>query len=202
MTKLPPNLFVSAKSSRAIPAARPLRRDLLIQATLDAGVRAIDYYPTVVIDDRVIRTDAIVLDRDDGRYVIDFVDARPETDPSGEGLLQLAFDQNCTGMMEIRSADVRREPRLSAARAVWQFADMTASTHDRAQVLDALDAEGPVPIRALDGLTSTGRSVVDVVYALACEGSVALDLTGGLDGRTIVRAGVAAVPGLRLRYGT
>jgi len=59
-----------------------------IQSTFDAGVRRIDFRPTVALDDHVIPTEAIVVDRDDGRYAIDFVDARPEGDPLGEGLLQ------------------------------------------------------------------------------------------------------------------
>jgi len=75
-TKPAAALFASFKTSRAIPCSRPHRRDLLIQSTLDAGVRAIEYHPMVVLDDHVIRTDAIVLDRDDGFFAIDFVDAR------------------------------------------------------------------------------------------------------------------------------
>jgi hypothetical protein len=197
MQKLAATLFVSFKTSLAIPAGHPLRRDFLIQSTLDGRVRRIDYHPAA--DGRVTGTDAIVIDRDDGRFAIDFINARPEGDPPGEGLLRFAFDENCSGILTVKAADIRREPRLTSAREVWRFATMTVDGADRAEVLGALDAEGPIPVRALEGLISTRRDMLAVVYALACEGSVSLDLHTGLDGRTIVRAGIAcASSGLRL----
>ncbi|WP_338835128.1 hypothetical protein [Bradyrhizobium septentrionale] len=198
-TKTAAALFTSFKTSRAIPCGRPHRRDFMIQSTLDAGVRAIEYHPMVVLDDHVIRTDAIVLDRDDGRFAIDFVDARTPEDARAEGLLQIGFEQHCSGIIAVSAADVGREPRLSAARQVWVHAGMTVTSDDRAQILDALECEGPVPLRALHGLVATRRDAVQVVYALACEGSVSIDLRAGLDGRTIVRGGAL---GLGLRYGT
>jgi hypothetical protein len=180
-------LFVSFKTSRAIPGILPYRRDFMIQATLDAGVRRIDYHPVVALDDRVIRTETVAVERDDGRYVIDFVDARPLDDPQAEGLLQLGFELGCSGILAVTAADMAREPILSAAREVWHYSGVTLHAGDRAQVLEALDEEGPVPLRALQGLVCTRRDPVHVVYALACEGSVAIDLQAGLDGRTIVR---------------
>ncbi len=203
MKKQTANLFVSFKTSRAIPVARPLRRDFMIQSSLDAGVRRIDFHPTVLLDDHMIQTDTIVVDRDDGRFAVDFVDARPDGDPSGEGMLHLAFEERCTGILKVTAADVRREPLLSSAREVWRHAAMNINAGDRAQILDALDNEGPVPLRALHGLVATSRDAITVVYALACEGSTSIDLSAGLDGRTIVRPGIMGTAcGLHLRYGT
>lgn len=171
----------------------------MIQATLDPSVRRIEYHPMIVIDDRAIGTEAIVVDRDDGKYVIDFVDARPPQDPQGEGVLQIGFDRCCSGIIAVTAADMGREPLLSAAREVWHYADVSLHAGDRAQVLEALDEEGPLPLRALHGLVATRRDPVHIVYALACEGSLAIDLRAGLDGRTIVRG---ATFGLNRRYGT
>ncbi|MDX3968264.1 MAG: hypothetical protein QHD01_16900 [Bradyrhizobium sp.] len=197
MKKAASALFVSFKSARAIPCARPLRRDFMIQSTLDPGVRRIDFHPAVALDDRPIRTDAIVLHRDDGRFVVDFVDARLPEDPQGEGLLQIAFRQECAGIFAITAPDVGREPRMSAAREVWRHSIIAVNSNDRAQVLDALDREGPVPLRAFDGLVATSRDCEEVVYAMACEGSVDIDLSAGLDdGRAIVSGGSL---GLRCR---
>ncbi|MCG6205831.1 hypothetical protein LPW26_14360 [Rhodopseudomonas sp. HC1] len=192
-------LFVSFKTAQAIPSARPRRRDFLIQSTFDVGVRRIDFHPTVVVDDRVVRTDAIVVHRDDGRFVVDFVDARIPEDPQGEGLMHLGFALECSGILAVTTVDVLREPRLSAARSIWRHAWIPLAADDRAQVLDALEAEGPIPLRALDGLVATRRDPLMVVYALACEGSIALDLTSGLDGRTLVRG---TGYGLCRRFGT
>ncbi|MCK1298472.1 hypothetical protein IVB33_08240 [Bradyrhizobium sp. 24] len=200
MKKAAAALFASFKTSRAIPCSRLHRRDFMIQSTLDAGVRAIEYHPMVVLDDHVIRTDAIVLDRDDGRFAIDFVDARPPEDPRAEGLLHIGFEQRCSGIIAVTAADVGREPRLSAAREVWFHAGMTVTADDRAHVLDALDREGPVPMRSLQALAGTRRDPAQVVYALACEGSLSIDLRRGLEGRAIVRGGGLGLGGLR--YGT
>ncbi|WP_028133523.1 hypothetical protein [Bradyrhizobium japonicum] len=198
-TKNAAALFASFKTSRAIPCARPLRRDFMIQSTFDAGVRAIEYHPMVVLDDHVIRTDAVLVDRDDGRYVVDFVDARPPGDPEAAGLLQLGFEQDSSGILSVTTADVGREPLLSAAREVWRHSTIAVSAGDRAQVLEALEQEGPIPLRAFAGLVATRRYPIEVVYALACEGSVGIDLTCGLDARAIVRCGDL---GLSRRYGT
>lgn len=192
-------LFVSFKTSRAIPCTPPLRRDFMIQTTLDAGVRRIDYEPSVVLDHRMVRTEAIVVDRDDGRYPVDFVDARPPEDPHGEGVLQLGFELGCSGILAVTAADVGREPLLSAAREVWRHSAIAVNACDRAQILEALEQEGPVPLRSMNGLVDTRRDPTEVVYALACEGSVAIDLSGGLHGRAIVRGGDV---GLIRCYGT
>lgn len=203
MQRKPNVMFVSFKTARAIPVRDSVRRDFLIQATLDPCVRRIDYHPTAVVFDRSARADALVLHRDDGRFAVDFVEARPAEDPHGEALLQLAFDEKCSGLLALTEAAVRREPLFSSAREVWRYAAVRINASDRAQVVDALEAEGPVPLRALDGLVNTSRDVVEVIYALACEGSVTLDLRAPLDDRAIVRAGITgAAGGLHLRYGT
>jgi hypothetical protein len=195
----PSHLFVSFKCAGAIPVGTCLRRDFLIQSTLDGGVSRIEYRPTISLPDRPVRIDAVILDRDDGRFAVDFVDTRPPEDPDAEGLLQLAFEQGCAGLIEVDEASIRCEPRFSSSREVWQYASLRVSASDREQIIETLENEGPIPLRALDGLVQTSRDVVDVVYALACEGSVVLDLRASLGDRAIVRAGVIATRSHQLR---
>jgi hypothetical protein len=135
-----------------------------------------------------VRIDALVLHRDDGRFAVDFVDTHLAEDPDGEALLQLAFDEKCSSLLAIDEADVRCEPRFTSAREVWRHAAIKINAADCAQIVDALEAEGPVPLRALEGLMNTSRDAVEVVYVLACEGIVTLDLCSPLDDRAIVRA--------------
>jgi hypothetical protein len=194
MRKPPSGLFVSFKATGAIPVGSNGRRDLLIQATLDGGVRRIEYHPTTSVLGQTVRADAMIFDRDDGRFAIDHVGARQPNDPEQDALLHLAFEQKCSGLLEVTDADIRREPQFTSARKVWQYAAMRISVDDRAQIIGALEMEGPVPIRALDGLVDTSRDTGEVVYALACEGSVTLDLRVPLDDRSIVRAGVTIAP--------
>lgn len=200
MQNRPGLLFVSHKTMRAIPVRNAIRRDFMIQATLDPGVRRIEYHPTAWASDRCVPVDALVLHRDDGRFAVDFVEARPAADPNGEALLQLGFEEKCSGLLAVTDSDVRRDPLFSSAREVWRHATININAADRSQIVDALETEGPVPLRALEGLVNTRRDTVEVVYALACEGSVILDLRAPLGDRAIVRAGPSMARS-RLRFG-
>jgi len=197
-----PNLFIGYKSAKAIPVRDPMVRDFLIQATLDPMVFAIDYQPTVVHADRVLPVNGIVLERcGDRRFAVDFVGARPPTDPQGEALLQVAFERGCAGIMEVTAADIRAEPRLSSAREVWGHGSIYVHGDDRAQIVEALESEGPLEMAELDRLADTRRETRAVVCALACEGSVELDLRLGLGPAATVRLG-SRRPSLRMHgYG-
>jgi hypothetical protein len=69
-------LFVSAKTAAAIPARHPALRDALIQASLDRLVQSIAYVPSASVVTERVKLDAIVLQRDDGRFLLDVVPAR------------------------------------------------------------------------------------------------------------------------------
>lgn len=196
------NLFIGFKSAKAIPVRDNLVRDFLTQTTLDPDVRAIDYQATLFADKRVVPVDGIIVERFDGRYAVDLVDARPAYDPAAEALLQVAFERNCTGMIEISAADIRAEPRLSSAREVWRHRTVHVHADDRAQVVEALASEGPLELARLDELFSTRHEARAVIYSLACEGTVELDLRIGLGADAVVRTG-SHRPVARLRaYGT
>ena len=160
-------LFVGPKSERAIPVRHHLRRDFLIQSTLDANVRRIAYHPGLQVDGTIVAVDALVLDRDDGLFAVDLTDARPSCDPTGEHLLALAFAEGCTAILTVDAADVRREPRFSAARRIWRHRDVHVHSNDREQILGTLDAEGPLPLRSIPALVDTDRDPISVVFALA-----------------------------------
>jgi hypothetical protein len=184
------HLFIGHKSQAAIPFVSTQRRDYLIQATLDYGVRAIEYHPAMRIDGAVVRIDALIIDADSGRFAVDLSDARAACDPDAEGLMHLAFEEECSGIMVVADAEIRREPRFSACRTVWQHCNVHIRGDDREAVMHVLHSEGPVPLRALQGLVDTTRDVETIVYSLACSGDVCLDLrTAPLDERTVVRAG-------------
>lgn len=197
------SLFVGPKTNCAVPVRDVSHRDFLIQSSLDGCVRRIEYHPALRVDDGIVRVDALIVDSDEGRHAVDFVDARPDCDPMADHLLHLAFSEGCGGIMEVTADDIRREPRFSSARNVWRHRDTRIHTDDRVEVLGALENEGPVPIRSLHGLTATSRDVSDVVFALACSGELEIDLRRPLNDRMIVRLGLRSgiQPG-RLSYGT
>jgi hypothetical protein len=194
------NLIVTSKCSRAIPAQNIHRRDFIIQSTLDGSVRRIEYHPAMQVDDAIVEVDAIIIDSDSGRHVIDFIEARPEFDPIGENLMHLGFCEGCSGIMYVTGEDIRKEPRFSASREVWRHHAIRIHTDDRAQIEFALECEGPQPLGSLYRLVDTSRDVSQIVFSMACCGDVEIDLDGQLGLRTIVRPGKRSAS--RLAYGT
>lgn len=182
------DLFIGFKASRAIPVNNTLTRDFLIQATLDGDVRRIEYQNSVVIDERIVAVEGLIVERFDGRYAVDLVDARPAHDPAAESLTYLAFARRCHGIIEVRAADLRGEPRCSTARDVWSHRTVRVHADDRAQVLETLDSGGPVELAYLAESIATRGDARAVIYALACEGAVELDLQGFAED-IIVRSG-------------
>jgi hypothetical protein len=183
------NLFIGFKASRAIPVRNNLTRDFLVQSTLDSGVRRIDYQADLLADERIVPVCGIILERFDGRYAVDIVDARPACDSAAEMLQQIASGRNCAGIIEVGAADIRAEPRFSSAREVWSYRTVHVHGDDRLQILEALENEGPVELARLDGLVMTRGEARATIYSMACEGSVELDLRDGLDADTVVRIG-------------
>lgn len=186
------NLFVSHKASRAIPFANTVTQDFLIQSTLDPGVRRIEYQSCVAIDERIVSTEGIIVDRFDGRYAVDLVDNRPaHGQAAAEALTQLAFASRCHGIVEVSAADVRAEPLCSSARDVWSHHAVRVHADDRAEIREALEIGGPVGLANLIGSVVTRGDARAVVFALACDGSVEFDLHDGITDDLIVRSGYA-----------
>ncbi|MGY3236679.1 hypothetical protein ACVMAJ_003569 [Bradyrhizobium sp. USDA 4448] len=183
------NLFISHKASRAIPFTSTLTRDYLIQTTLDSDINRIEYQSSVVLDQRIVSAGGIIVQRFDGRFAVDLVHARPASDPAAEALTQLAFARRCHGIIEVTAADIRAEPRCSAAREVWSHRSVRMHADDRAEILETLERDGPVGLGQLVGSVATRGEARALVFALASEGAVELDLHGGITDELIVRSG-------------
>lgn len=83
-------LFISAKTSTAIPARSVLLRDALIEASLDPKISSIDYTASARVALASVKLCAIVIVIHDGRYVLDFVESRPLRDIDADGLADRA----------------------------------------------------------------------------------------------------------------
>jgi hypothetical protein len=116
-------LFVSAKTSTAIPSRCALVRDALVQASLDPAVRSIDFIPTARVGPTPVDLNAVVIARDDGRYLLDVLQARPLRDVENEGLALLALDQLGLPSWTLTEADIgasRGLPtRASSGATAW-----------------------------------------------------------------------------------
>jgi hypothetical protein len=179
--------FVSQKSGMLpIPVRHHLLRDALAQAALDPAVRAIEYLPAIQVS-MATKVDAIVLDRDDGRYHLEIPEARPRQSIArtlivAQALLDLGLRPHVR-----TEGDILREPHYTNARTVWAHAH-PVPVGLRLQVLGTLTDDGAMPLGELLSRLRSDRDPAPSVMALACQNRIELDLTSApLGPATVVR---------------
>jgi hypothetical protein len=183
------NLFVSAKTSVAIPTVCALVRDALIQASLDPAVRSIEFLAQARVGTTPVDLDAVVIVRDDGRFVLDVVPARPVRDVEDEGLALIALAELGLKQITLTAADIRREPRFANSRLVWSYRLHPVGLSMRMRVLQILGDDGPMTLSRLLSTVRTDRDPTPAVMAMACSDLIELDLVSRpLGPQTIVRA--------------
>jgi hypothetical protein len=162
-----PDLFISDKTAAPIPAQHPALRDVLIQASLDSQVRSIVYVPSA---------DAIALQRDDGRFLLDVLPARRIRTSEEQQLAQIAVADLGLKSMVLTAEEVRREPRFTNSRLVWSHRYTPVPLGLRLRILLALRDEGPMPLGELLKSILSEVDPAPAVMALACANLVELDL--------------------------
>lgn len=183
------NLFLSAKTSTAIPAKHQLVRDALVAASLDPAVRSIDYVASARVASQSVKLDAVVLVRDDGRYVLDVLEARPLRDIDAEGLAQIALRDLGLTPLTLSQADIRREPRFTNAKLVWSYRLCPVGISLRMKILGILGEDGPMSMARLLSSIQADRDPSPAILALACSDLIALDLiTQPLSPATIAKS--------------
>jgi hypothetical protein len=170
------DLFISAKTSTAVPARITVVREALIQATLDPQVRSLDFVPTATVEATQIALRAIVVVRDDGRYYLDITEARPLRDVEAEGLALIALDRLDLKPFTLTSADIKGEPRFANAKSVWQHRMHPVGIVMRLKVLTVLQDEGPLRLGCLLKRIDVGRDPAPAIMAMACSDLIELDL--------------------------
>jgi len=170
------NLFVSAKTSTAIPAACSLVRDALIQATLDPQVRSIEFRAQARVDAAPVDINAIVIVRDDGRFVLDVVPARSIRDIEHEGMALIAYSRLGLTPITLTAADIKREPRFANSRLVWSYRLAPVGISMRMAVLQILADDGPMALSRLLSTLRADRDPSPSIMALACSDLIELDL--------------------------
>jgi hypothetical protein len=179
-----PNVFSTPKTASAIPTTSALHRDLLIQSTLDPTVRSIEFVWRVHHGDQSAPANTLLLHRDDGRFLLDIIGARPERDPDEEEALFLGLKSEGVQLLEVEPSDIRREPRFTNARRIWNQRENCPSPRDRQRLLDTLHEHGPLSIGDLEDFANATADVEVSVCSLACNDLVSVDLDSqplGLD---------------------
>jgi hypothetical protein len=129
------DLFVSAKTATAIPARHPALRDALIQASLDPQVRLIAYFASTSVASGQVELDAVVIQSDIGRFLLDVVPARRTCDGEEKGLGQIALTE--LGLEQIILTTEERAPLYECAPCLVVSRDPRASRTAHAHPADA-----------------------------------------------------------------
>jgi hypothetical protein len=181
-------LFVSAKTSTAIPARCALVRDALVQASLDPATRSIDFIAQARVGATPVDLNVVVIHRDDGRFYLDVVAARPLRDVENEGLALIALQNLGLTAITLTAADVKREPRFANSNLVWSYREHPVGIGLRMRVLQILADDGPMTLSRLLPAVWSDRDPSAAVMSLACADLIELDLVSRpLGPQTIVR---------------
>jgi hypothetical protein len=180
-----PDYFVSAKTSTAIRARHPALREALVQASLDPAVRSIGCVASAPAASGQVELDAVVVQRDDGRYLLDVVPARPDD----EGLQREALRGLGLPPLVVTSEDLRAEPRRSNVDLVWSHHGRGVALDLRLCILQILVDDGPLHLGQLLQRIRTDREPAAAVMSLACSDLLEIDLTSDRIGpATLVRS--------------
>jgi hypothetical protein len=184
-------LFISAKTCTAIPTRCAHLRDALIQASLDPVVRSIEFLAAARVGAASIDLNAIVLERDDGRYLLDVVPARPLRDVEHDGLALIALEELGLPSIVLTTADIQREPRFANSRLAWSYRLHPVGISMRMHVLQVLSDDGPMMLGNLLDAVRSDRDPIPAIMALACANLIELDLVSQpLGPATIARSRV------------
>jgi hypothetical protein len=185
----PSSIFQSAKTAEGIPHLGGLVHDALVQNTLAPAVRAIGYIGTATAGSREIDVAAITITRDDGRYHLDIVPARPLRSIVDDHLARQALCDLGLMSIEVTAADIMSEPRFSSARAVWTYRRCAVSLDMRMKIKMALAEEGPLSLHHLCTLVQGPEDPFSCVLSLACCDALQIDLLSEPIGpQTIIRS--------------
>jgi hypothetical protein len=183
----PSDLFVSVKAATPIPVQHPAVRDALIQVSLDRRVRSISYVAGAIVASKEIDLGAIVVDRDDGRFFLDVVEARRIRDLDDEGLALIKLAELGLKPWIISAQQLRLEPHFTNAQFVWLYNGHRVPRELRKRILGALRDREQMTLGELEQSVGSDPSID--VMALVCADQLELDLTSAaIQLTTIVRA--------------
>lgn len=169
------------KSSSPILKRSRAFNNLVVQLSIDPGVRSIRYVDSLPAMGRRVKVEMLVAERDDGeRFGHDLVHERQTRDLDSEGLLLLALEANNIHLVEVDQKRIDQEPLASNSLTIWKNRSHPVDDSTRAAIVRALTKQGPVAIRKLGEIAGVSYPLKSVC-ALIWNGIVAVDLSDQLD---------------------
>jgi hypothetical protein len=173
-----PDFFMSAKTKAGpIPARHPALRSALVLASLDPSVRSIVHVARANVGSDPVDVDAVVLARDDGRFVLDVVPARRPLKFDEAALRGIALRSLGLASLTVTSEDLAIEPRRSNVDLVWSHRGRSVALDLRLGIIQVLLDDGPLSLGQLLQRVRADREPAAAVMALACDDLLELDLT-------------------------
>jgi hypothetical protein len=170
------NFFISAKTTVPIPNRGGLVRDALIQTSLDPKVRAIDFVEGTPLGKAPLNLDAIVVERDDGRFVLDIVPGRSLRGLDEAELVETALANLGLTPIVVSAADIRREPLFSNARHVWACSQRAVHIGMRLRIVRTLSEDGPMNLDHLCSMVEGPQDPAAAVFALVCANLIEIEI--------------------------
>jgi hypothetical protein len=177
--------FRTPKFSSAIPKRSRCFNNLALQLLLDPLVRSIKYVDSLSALRRRIKVEMLIAEREDGRFAYDLIDERPPRDLDEEGLLLIALQENCIGLIEVDRTHVNKEPRAANCLLIWNHRSHPVDDSARRSIDRALRKHGSLTIRKLGEIARVSNPM-KTVCALVAKGALAVDLSRRLDAEATV----------------
>jgi hypothetical protein len=173
------------KATSAIPAGSANFGKLVVQFSVSASVRSFEFLASLPVLGMRVAIEMLVATRHDGRYAYELVDERPVRDLDTEGLLLIALQQHGIRLVELDAFHLNAEPEATNRALIWRCRDQPVPGTVKAAVEAALIQHGPLPVRTLGRILEL-PDPLPMLCALSCRGTVGLDLSHELNGRTRV----------------
>jgi hypothetical protein len=145
-------------------------------ASLDPKVCSLSYLATAVVASEQVDLSAIVVQCDDGRFLLDVVEARRIRNLEDEGLALIALAELGLKPWVISRKELRREPRYTNAQFVWLYNGHRVARALRKRILRALDKES-MQLGELERSVRSDRDPFPDVMAMVCSDELELDMT-------------------------
>jgi hypothetical protein len=173
------------KATSAIPAGSANFGKLVVQFSVSASVRSFEFLASLPVLGTRVAVEMLVATRQDGRFAYELVDERPVRDLDTEGLLLIALQEHGIRLVEVDGFRLNAEPEATNRAQIWKCRDQPVASTAKAAVEAALIRHGPLPARTLGRMLEL-PDPLPMLCALACQGTVGLDLSHKLNGRTRV----------------
>jgi hypothetical protein len=176
-------VVTTRKTPSAVPVGAPFSRDLVLQSVLDPAVRRVEFLSQVVHDGSAVPIRSIVVTRDDKRFLVDLTGSSPARSAHEQRTVDRGLEALGIERIEMPPHAIRREPRFSNARMVWQHLGTPVSRRDRHRITTYLAQHGPTRIGLLEVEVDTSIDMITAVCALACDDVLEIDIDAAPLGR-------------------